>query len=307
VHPHRSLLLKVLNGQPANEPDLTRLRVQAGDRLLFCSDGLCGLVDDATIAAALRGDDLEEVLAELVAEARAEGGIDNITAILADVVDSGGTGEAIVLGAATEHPVRVSTGTGASPTTGPRPRSTGAAALGSPDAPDGRGGADAEVGHEDEARYNPQPPRQRRLVRPLLGVLILLLVAAAGLGAAYAWTRTQYYVSAAGDQVAIYQGLPERVIVPLSRVYEVQPLTLATLPPFYADRVRAGIEVSSLSSARQAVAELTEASKRCAEPRTAPRSSPKPTPRATPHASATPPPAEVSATPAATPPSEPSC
>ena len=45
-HPHRSLLLKVLNGQPANDPDLTMVQLQAGDRLLFCSDGLCGLVDD---------------------------------------------------------------------------------------------------------------------------------------------------------------------------------------------------------------------------------------------------------------------
>ena len=45
-HPHRSLLLKVLNGQPANDPDLTTVELQAGDRLLFCSDGLCGLVDD---------------------------------------------------------------------------------------------------------------------------------------------------------------------------------------------------------------------------------------------------------------------
>jgi PPM family protein phosphatase len=46
AHPHRSLLLKVLNGQPANDPDLTMVGVFAGDRLLFCSDGLCGLVED---------------------------------------------------------------------------------------------------------------------------------------------------------------------------------------------------------------------------------------------------------------------
>ena len=48
-HPHRSLLLKVLNGQPANDPDLTMMEVRAGDRLMFCSDGVCGLVDDPEI------------------------------------------------------------------------------------------------------------------------------------------------------------------------------------------------------------------------------------------------------------------
>ncbi len=54
IHPHRSLLLKVLNGQPANDPDLTLVPVAAGDRLMFCSDGVCGLVDDDQIEAALR-------------------------------------------------------------------------------------------------------------------------------------------------------------------------------------------------------------------------------------------------------------
>ena len=58
IHPHRSLLLKVLNGQAANDPDLARVPVAAGDRLLFCSDGLCGLVADDEIEAALRLPDL---------------------------------------------------------------------------------------------------------------------------------------------------------------------------------------------------------------------------------------------------------
>jgi serine/threonine protein phosphatase PrpC len=309
VHPHRSLLLKVLNGQPVNEPDLTRLPVQAGDRLLFCSDGLCGLVDDRTIAEAMRNEDLEQVLGDLVAEARAEGGIDNITAILADVVESAGTEGAVVLGAAAEHPgPGAPTPAGAAgpsaPGTGTPSRSpAGATALGS--SPAGQGGTAAP--HEDEARYNPQPPRQRRLVRTLAGVVVLVLVAAVGLGAAYAWTRTQYYVGAAGEQVAIYQGLPERVVVPLSRVFEVQEVPLASLPPFYADQVRAGIEVSSLESARQAVAELTEASKRCAGAQPTAKPAPDPTAKPAPHptgtaepaSTATPAPSEVSASPSA--------
>ena len=90
VHPHRSLLLKVLNGQPANEPDLTRVPLQAGDRVLFCSDGICGLVDDPDIAAAMRVPDLQQALDQLVGEALEAGGIDNITAILADAVDADG-------------------------------------------------------------------------------------------------------------------------------------------------------------------------------------------------------------------------
>ena len=91
-HPHRSLLLKVLNGQPANDPDLTTVELQAGDRLLLCSDGLCGLVDDAQIGRLAGHADLEVAVADLVDAALAAGGIDNITVILAEAVADGGSG-----------------------------------------------------------------------------------------------------------------------------------------------------------------------------------------------------------------------
>ena len=88
VHPHRSLLLKVLNGQPANDPDLSMVPVRVGDRLLLCSDGLCGLVDDQLIEECLLTRDRDQALTRLVREALAEGGIDNITIILADVAET---------------------------------------------------------------------------------------------------------------------------------------------------------------------------------------------------------------------------
>jgi serine/threonine protein phosphatase PrpC len=303
VHPHRSLLLKVLNGQPANEPDLTRTTLAAGDRLLFCSDGLCGLVDDHEIAEALGVADPAQAMQRLVGEALAEGGIDNITVILADVVESGGTTEPVVLGAAADRNL---------PTApiGPLARSGGLAA------PSSSAGGSTAVGAgaapvEDEARYNPQPPARRRLVRSLVGVLVLVLVAGAGLAAAWSWTRTQYFVGAAGNQVAIFQGLPEDVVVPLSRVYEVQPLAVADLPAFYAQRVQDRIEVSGLESARQTVAELTEAARRCElaspTPSPSPRPSATPSREASPEASPTPVPSEVPATPAASTTTRPGC
>ena len=52
----------------------------------------------------------------------------------------------------------------------------------------------------------------------------------------------------------------------LSRVYEVQQLAVSELPPFYQEQVKANIDVASLDSARETVAELTEAAKRCASP-----------------------------------------
>jgi protein phosphatase len=120
----------------------------------------------------------------------------------------------------------------------------------------------------------------------VIGVLVLVLVAVAGLGMAYAWTRTQYFVGADRDQVAIFQGLSESIPgLSLSRVYEVQQLTVGELPPFYQEQVRAKIDVPSLDSARATVAELGEAAKRCtpqpttsARPSASPRSKASPTP-----------------------------
>jgi serine/threonine protein phosphatase PrpC len=268
MHPHRSLLLKVLNGQPTNDPDLIMVPVVAGDRLMFCSDGVCGLINDNVIEAALQLPDLNDAAERLVVEALHEGGIDNITVIVADVVESGGSEEVVVLGAASEHPI---------PADGmPRIQRTEdddleddtlvtkLADLESPPV-------------DDEERYTPQAPHRRRFRRPLIGVLVLLLIAVAGVGVAYGWTRTQYFVGADQDKVAIFQGLSDGLPgLSLSRVYEVQQLAVNELPPFYQEQVKANIDVSSLDSARATVAELSEAARRCASPQ--PTASPRPTP-----------------------------
>jgi len=85
-HPHRSLLLRVLNGQVEANPDYLTCDVEAGNRLMFCSDGLSGLVDDVVIAAALNLPDPKEAMDTLVKLAYAAGGSDNITILIADVV-----------------------------------------------------------------------------------------------------------------------------------------------------------------------------------------------------------------------------
>ena len=132
----------------------------------------------------------------------------------------------------------------------------------------------------DEARYNPLPPKRFRFVRPVVLIVALLLVLGAGVGAAYAWTRTQYFVGADGQQVAIFRGLSQSIPgLSLSDVYEVQPLAVAELPPYYQERVRANIDVASLESARQTVAELTETAQRCAQVK--PTAKPTPSPTAT--------------------------
>jgi serine/threonine protein phosphatase PrpC len=66
-------------------PDVVRLDLATGDRLLLCTDGLTNMVDDAGVAMLLGKGDTAEAADALIAAALANGGIDNITVVVVDV------------------------------------------------------------------------------------------------------------------------------------------------------------------------------------------------------------------------------
>ncbi len=87
VHPNRSVITRALGSDPNMQPDLYEITASEGDRLLLCSDGLYGMVDDGNIQAMLaRVRDPQRCAAALVNEAIANGGADNITVIVIDIV-----------------------------------------------------------------------------------------------------------------------------------------------------------------------------------------------------------------------------
>jgi PPM family protein phosphatase len=89
THPHRSLLLRALDGRTIAEPDLAPLETFTGDRFLLCSDGLSGVVTEQTLHQTLTSiRDLDKAAVQLVELAIRGGGPDNITVIVADVVDT---------------------------------------------------------------------------------------------------------------------------------------------------------------------------------------------------------------------------
>ena len=88
THPQRSLLLRALDGRSVAEPDLSVHDSMPGDRYLLCSDGLSGVVSDETLRDTLSDiEDLEVATRQLIDLAIHGGGPDNITCIVADVVD----------------------------------------------------------------------------------------------------------------------------------------------------------------------------------------------------------------------------
>ena len=85
VHPRRNLLTRALGVDESVQVDLTRIILTRGDRILLCSDGLHGLVNDSAIAAMLGGRSLRSTARELVRSAKRAGGTDNITVIVAQM------------------------------------------------------------------------------------------------------------------------------------------------------------------------------------------------------------------------------
>jgi len=262
VHPHRNLILKAVDGVHEPEPDLFSVPVQAGDRILFCSDGCSGVLEVATMAQLLGAGALEESAVSLVRASLEAGSSDNVTVVLAEVLDGAAAdaSEPLVVGAAAAAPHRRLTND-----------ATGNLTEGDL----------AELGDEDlagvdpeELRYAPRPPRRftwaRRLV--VLGVLVLLV--ALGTGALYSWSQGQYYVSDDRGDVVIFKGVKAEVPgVTTHRVAERTDLSVADLESYDAGRVRSGISADGLTDARRIVADLKV---------DCPTPTPTPTPSSTP-------------------------
>ena len=89
THPQRSLLLRALDGRTDADPDLSLLTAELGDRFLLCSDGLpVAVSDEAILDTLVEFGEPSQAVVELIELAIAGGGPDNITCIVADVIDT---------------------------------------------------------------------------------------------------------------------------------------------------------------------------------------------------------------------------
>ena len=86
-HPQRNLVLQALTGEAVMEPAMTVREARAGDRFLLCSDGLTDVVAHPALAEALSAEDPQESVGRLIALALEAGARDNVTVIVADVVE----------------------------------------------------------------------------------------------------------------------------------------------------------------------------------------------------------------------------
>ncbi|MGW5266219.1 Stp1/IreP family PP2C-type Ser/Thr phosphatase [Microbispora sp. NPDC004025] len=243
-HPQRSILLRALDGSGEVDPDLQDREAQVGDRYLLCSDGLSTVVSAETLHHTLTTiDDPEDVVRQLIDLANRGGGPDNITCVVADVIEVDDLqpplGAAAVVGAAGSGRVR------SAPPDTPAGRATTVTAP-QPVITDD----DLDDEPAREAQSSARRSRKRRS-GPKVAAGVLVVAAALGAGGyfGYEWTQSQFYVGVKGDELVVFQGVDAEVgPVSFKKVAYTDHLLVSTLPAVQQDQVRSGIPVDDLQA-----------------------------------------------------------
>ncbi|MDT0609656.1 Stp1/IreP family PP2C-type Ser/Thr phosphatase [Streptomyces lancefieldiae] len=286
THPQRSLLMRALGSGDHVEPDLSIREVRAGDRYLICSDGLSGVVSHQTMEDTLASyQGPQETVQELIQLALRGGGPDNITVIVADVLDLD-TGDTlagqlsdtpVVVGAVAENQAQfgdngiMQTPAGRAAGLG---RRSGGGEFGPPGSGDTTGYIPADgfgdYGDDDFAK----PRKNRKWLKRSLYTALALAVIGGGTYGGWRWTQTQYYVGTKDDHLALYRGISQDLAwVSLSKIQKDHPeIELKYLPPYQQKLVEATIPEGDLNDARAKIEELAVQASACqkqAERRTA--------------------------------------
>jgi PPM family protein phosphatase len=261
THPQRSLLLRALDGSNDVEPDLSIREAQVGDRYLLCSDGLSGVVSEQalhrTLATVAEPDDAVRQLVDLALKG---GGPDNVTCIVADVVDSATAvrppSEVSVLAGAASNgaggpPMRADSAAGRSHVlTQTAPQAAIVIAHDDP-VPRAASGAVATDGTEPGEHVRRRLP----IVKSLLALLLIVIIGAGYAG--WRYTQAQYYVGEDTGHVAIFRGINQNLAgLKLSSVYQQTQIPLAAVPFTDQQLIRSNFSAGSLGHAQSIVGHI---------------------------------------------------
>ncbi|MGX1598375.1 PP2C family protein-serine/threonine phosphatase [Dietzia maris] len=268
THPRRSLILKALTGEPV-EPTAVIREARVGDRYLLCSDGLSDPVSTETIAETLATGTVEEAADRLVQLALRSGGPDNITVVLADVLDSPRDAPVIpvVVGAASgDEPGQIDPAADPySDTAAGKAAAFSRAQVASRGGAAGTSGAAGESGAGrgngyDDDEVDAAPPRgsRWRFALSVVGVLVLL---AGIVGVSALLVRSNYFVTESDSQVVVKRGISGEVFgISLASVIQVGCLTReGDLTMHSPDAIPAGCDVFTLGDLREPARETVRA------------------------------------------------
>jgi serine/threonine protein phosphatase PrpC len=253
VHPQRSIITRALGMEPQIEVDSWEIIPYTGDRILLCSDGLTNELSDERIASTLRQlADPQEAAHDLVRQARAAGGSDNITVVIVDVVDDDGRSKQASAALASSKGAGGATRAFSPPTVqSTMEQSSPVAAPPAPEPPSA---------HRPALAPPPPPAPRRRFTWRVAVFMIAVLGVLGAAGWAVGWyARGAYYVGLDSEQVAIFRGRPGGMLwFDPTLVERKQQPAGADLLPAQRTELEAGHEVSSKAAADRYVNNLRQ-------------------------------------------------
>jgi PPM family protein phosphatase len=200
-HPQKNLITRALGADEDVAVDTTVLPIEAGDRVLLCSDGLSDMVPEVRISEILLDspEDPERAARGLLAAALDAGGNDNITAIVVDVKEQAPPSRRV------RRQREGHSGTGEMRAVEPQvqPQVDRTPPKVSPQRTQDR----ARRQHHKAARRKRRSGLRRALGKLVRGLAILAFLAIA-LVPAYLWGSSRFFFAFDGGDVVAYQGLP---------------------------------------------------------------------------------------------------
>lgn len=231
VHPRRNLMMRAIDGIHAVDVDLQVREARVGDRYMLCSDGVCGVINEHAILDLLRNPDPTMAVTAIIDSVVDAGAPDNITVVVADVMDTPTATDPVVIGAAADE--------------------ANHARLPGIEFP-----AEAQL-VVSEAPVYLAPQRQW-----LRTSLITLAIAAVGIFGTGLWLSRQWYVGVIPNTgyVGIYQGVPAGG---LSRLIEPSMIQASQLPDFERAQVKATLNASTHGDAQATLDRLEARATAC--------------------------------------------
>lgn len=220
THPQKSLILKAYTGRPV-EPTLQLIDVRAGDRLLLCSDGLSDPVTASTIESELPVGTPEIAAQRLIELALRSGGPDNITVVVADIIEDESLDDTAraalpttpasagaLLGESSEDP-KPDTAAGRAAALNRRPQTISPAGDSQPQPLTAAPTAADPAPAPDSAAEEQTPGRGRAFRLPALIISLIVIIGLVGAGWwAYSRIDDSYFVSVGEqDQLIVQNGV----------------------------------------------------------------------------------------------------
>ena len=263
IHPRRNVILRVL-GDTSEEPefDIHQIEVQPGDRLLLCSDGLCGVVPNYLIEENMKVTNLDEAIELLIDEAKEYGAPDNVTVLLLEVIEDAGLADyqqpVTWLGSAANEVVI---------------KQNSAGRILEVFSPKAWFDAFRDLGRK-ETFYSINDPALEKAIGEFDGkvrswkkrgtalFLVLALISGGALWGVYSYIQTRYYLGVENGNVAIYQGIKESFGgIGFSTLYKQSEIRIVDLPDFQQELILKSISAESLADAEAKLEQILESSK----------------------------------------------